>query len=147
MVSTPLEPGDVLPLVREVTGSPDPLALFRQLSDGGQRPGTFLLESAETGAGAGERSLIGIGAALRITCAGRIVTIEALSANGRSLLPWIEKTLSAIEPSGGLMVTGTGGAIRAVFPTPPAGDRDEAARESSCPRSTPCAPWSSEFAC
>lgn len=128
MVSTPLEPGDVLPLVREVTGSPDPLALFRQLSDGGQRPGTFLLESAETGAGAGERSLIGIGAALRITCAGRIVTIEALSANGRSLLPWIEKTLSAIEPSGGLMVTGTGGAIRAVFPTPPAGDRDEAAR-------------------
>ena len=66
MVTTPLENGDVLPLVREVTGSPDPLALYRSLSDGGRRPGTFLLESAETGAGAGDspprRGCIGSGA-------------------------------------------------------------------------------------
>ena len=128
MVTTPLEPGDVLPLVREVTGSPDPLVLYRRLSDGGQRPGTFLLESAETGAGAGERSLIGIGSALRITCAGRIVSIEALSANGRSLLPWIEERLSAIGLGSGPIVTVTAGAIRADFPAPPDGDRDEAAR-------------------
>lgn len=37
-----LQPGDVLPLVRELSGSPDPLALYRLLSDGGRRPGTFL---------------------------------------------------------------------------------------------------------
>jgi anthranilate synthase component 1 len=128
MVTTPLEPGDVLPLVREVTGSPDPLALYRRLSDGGQRPGTFLLESAETGAGAGERSLLGIGSALRITCTGRIVSIEALSANGRSLLPWIEERLSAIGLESGPIVSVTAGTIRADFPAPPDGDRDEASR-------------------
>ena len=128
MVTTPLEPGDVLPLVREVTGSPDPLALYRRLSDGGQRPGTFLLESAETGAGAGERSLLGIGSALRITCTGRIVSIEALSANGRSLLPWIEERLSAIGLGSGPIVSVTAGTIRADFPAPPDGDRDEASR-------------------
>ena len=55
MVTAPLHPGTVLPLVREVTGSPDPLALYRALSEGGRSPGTVLLESAETGAGSGER--------------------------------------------------------------------------------------------
>ena len=134
MVTTPLELGDVLPLVREVTGNPDPLALYRRLSDGGRRPGTFLLESAETGAGAGERSLIGIGSALRITCTGRTVSIEALSANGRSMLPWIAERLTAIgrgegpEPSSGPGVVLTDGMIRAMFPVSAPGDHDEAAR-------------------
>ncbi len=136
MGTTPLENGAVLPLVRELTGSPDPLALYRRLSDGGRRPGTFLLESAETGAGAGERSLLGVGAALRLTCIGRSVTVEALSANGRSMLPWIAERLAAIgrfaSPSAALMarlsVTIEGEVVTAVFPPPPAGERDEAAR-------------------
>jgi anthranilate synthase component 1 len=128
MVSTPLEAGDVLPLVREVTGSPDPLALYRRLSDGGRRPGTFLLESAETGAGAGERSLIGIGSALRITCAGRTVSVEALSANGRSMLPWIAEGLAETGRSTGLSVTTSGGVVTAVFPASAPGDYDEATR-------------------
>ena len=128
MVTTPLEPGDVLPLVREVTASPDPLALYRRLSDGGKRPGTFLLESAETGAGAGERSLIGIGSAIRITCTGRTVSIEALSANGRSILPWIADKLAEIGRSASLSVTKAGEMATVVFPAPAPGQRDEAAR-------------------
>ncbi|HEV8197511.1 MAG TPA: hypothetical protein VGP87_12775, partial [Gemmatimonadales bacterium] len=71
MAAPPMPEGSVLPLVRELTGTPDPLALYAALSDGGRRPGTFLLESADIGAGAGERSLLGISPALRITCVGR----------------------------------------------------------------------------
>ena len=128
MVTTPLAIGDVLPLVREVTASPDPLALYQRLSDGGRRVGTFLLESAETGAGAGERSLIGIGSALRITCIGRTVSVEALSANGRSILPWIAEKLAETGCAGSMSVTTSGGVVTAVFPAPAPGDRDEAAR-------------------
>jgi anthranilate synthase component 1 len=134
MVTTPIEAGAILPLVREVTGNPDPLELYRHLSDGGRRPGTFLLESAETGAGAGERSLIGVGAALRITCTGRRVTVEALSANGRALLPWIAERLaechpeSAKRPQGPILVSSDKGTLIADFPVLPEIERDEAAR-------------------
>jgi anthranilate synthase component 1 len=123
MVTTPLPEGAVLPLVREVTGSPDPLALYRALSEGGRKPGTFLLESGETGAGAGERSLIGVSPALRITCLGRVADITALSANGRSLLGWTAARLSHLAS-----VTIGPDSIRAVFPAPPPGPRDETAR-------------------
>ncbi|HEV8598553.1 MAG TPA: anthranilate synthase component 1 [Gemmatimonadales bacterium] len=119
MVITPIGEGAVLPLVREVTGSPDPLALYAALSDGGKRPGTFLLESAETGAGAGERSLLGISAALAITCTGRTVEIAARTANGRSLLPWIAARLR---------VPLEGDAFRVCYPAPPPEPREEAAR-------------------
>ncbi len=125
MVTTPIPEGAVLPLVREVTGSPDPLALYAALSDGGRRPGSFLLESAETGAGSGERSLLGVSPALRLVCTGRTVDVEAKSANGRSLLGWIAERLRERE---GVAITRTADAVRAVFPPPPEGPRDEASR-------------------
>jgi anthranilate synthase component I len=145
MVTTPIEAGAILPLVRELTGNPDPLELYRRFSEDGRRPGTFLLESAETGAGAGERSLIGVGAALRITCAGRRVTVEALSANGRSLLPWIAERLARSHPEsaadrgeghpesaerskGPILVSSENGTLTADFPVLPEIERDEAAR-------------------
>jgi len=114
--------GAILPLVREVTGSPDPLALYSALSDGGRKPGTFLLESAETGAGAGERSLLGSSTALRIACTGRTVEITARSANGRSLLPWLAARFAKL----GVSVTEQ--VLRVSFPPPPPGVRDEAER-------------------
>lgn len=125
-----LERGAVLPLVREITGNPDPLALYRLLSEGGRRTGTFLFESAETGAGAGERSLLGIGLALRITCISRTVSVEAVSANGHSILPWIAERLAdhGSDPASGPVVTLDGGVVRAVFPAPPPGCHDEASR-------------------
>lgn len=123
MVTGPLPEGAVLPLVREVTGSPDPLALYRALSEGGRKPGTFLLESGETGAGAGERSLIGVSPALRITCLGPVAEITALSANGRSLLDWTAARLAHLAS-----VTVSPDSLRAVFPAPPPGPRDETTR-------------------
>jgi len=128
MATLPIAEGAVLPLVREVTGSPDPLGLYAALSDGGRRAGTFLLESAETGAGAGERSLLGVSPALRIVCVGRTVEIAARSANGRSLLPWIAGRLRALGGAAPVELTLLDGALRASFPAPPPGPRDEAAR-------------------
>jgi anthranilate synthase component 1 len=123
-MAPPIPEGAVLPLVREVTGSPDPLALYAALSDAGRTAGTFLLESAETGAGSGERSLLGVSTALRIVCTGRIVEIAARSANGRSLLPWIARRLEQQAPDATL----TPELFRASFPPPPPGPRDEASR-------------------
>lgn len=123
MTSAPLEPGTILPLVREVTGAPDPLALYGALTGGGTKPGTFLLESGEAGAGSGERSLIGINPALRIVCAGRAVTIEPRSANGRSLAPWLAERLGERAK-----VTTSRDRVHVEFPAPPPGPRDEAER-------------------
>ena len=120
-----LQPGDVLPLVRELTGSPDPLALYRLLTDDGRRPGTFLLESAETGGGVGERSLLGVGIALRITCIDHVVSVEAMSPNGHSILPWIADRLAGLD---GPVVTTTAAMIHAFFPATVDGNHDEAAR-------------------
>jgi anthranilate synthase component 1 len=128
MVTPPIAAGAILPLVREVTGNPDPLELYRHLSDGGRRPETFLLESVETGAGAGERSLIGVGAALRISCTGRRVTVEALSANGSALLPWIAEHLAGGPPDRPIPVSSESGILTADFPVLPDLERDEAAR-------------------
>lgn len=126
MVSGPVRAGAVLPLVREVTGSPDPLALYGALSDSGRAPGTFLLESAETGAGAGERSLIGARAALRVACFGRTVEIEARSPNGRSLLPWIADRLA--RDGAADVLERSAGQLRISYPEPPLESRDESAR-------------------
>jgi anthranilate synthase component 1 len=120
---SPLAEGSVLPLVREVIGNPDPLALYAALCDGGRRPGTFLLESGETAAGTGERSLLGISPALQVTCVGRTVEITARSANGRSMLDWIGGQLRRLAS-----VTREGDTIRAVFPPPPPGQCDEGSR-------------------
>ncbi|MGQ0702174.1 MAG: anthranilate synthase component 1 [Gemmatimonadales bacterium] len=126
MVIAPISGGAVLPLVREVTGSPDPLALYAALSAGGQRPGTFLLESAETGTGSGERSLIGAGVALRLACQGRQVEIEARSPNGRAMLPWLE---TRFEDAAGVTVgRAEPNTLRVAYPEPPSGPRDESSR-------------------
>ncbi|NOT08491.1 MAG: anthranilate synthase component 1 [Gemmatimonadales bacterium] len=121
--TVPPGPGTVLPLVREVTGSPDPLALFAAFSDGGRKPGTFLLESGETAEGSGERSLLGISTALRLVCRGRTVTIAAASPNGRSLLPWLAGRLDSVAT-----VARGEGKLDITFPDPPPGPHDESMR-------------------
>ena len=79
--------GTVTPLVRRLTGAPDPLALYRCLTGG--RADTFLLESADRAGGTGERSLIGIRSALRLRANREAVTLEALSPNGDAALAWL----------------------------------------------------------
>jgi anthranilate synthase component 1 len=114
------EGGTVLPLVRELAGAVDPMALYARLTDSGRAPGTFLLESGDFGAGSGERSLLGVSAALHLRADGRVVTITARSPNGQAMLPWLAGRLPAGEeiPNG----------VRVRYPEPPPGPRDEAAR-------------------
>ncbi len=117
-------------IVREVTGAPDPLALYAALSGGGTAPGTFLLESGDFAAGSGERSLLGVRPALTLTAEGRTVTIAAASPNGRSILPWIADRLAAAAARDGypLPLHRDGDRLQATWPAPPGGPRDEAAR-------------------
>jgi anthranilate synthase component 1 len=96
------------------------------LSKGGRSPGTVLLESAETGAGSGERSLIGARAALRIACFGRTVDVEAQSPNGRSFLSWIEGELTRDGTARTLERSLE--RIRIQYPDPSPEARDETAR-------------------
>lgn len=96
----------IRPLIRSVSAAPDPLTLYAALTGGGRRQGSFLLESADGGAGSGERSILGLSWALRIACHGRKVTIEAGTPNGRSLLPWLGRSLrdrAEIVSHGGLI--------------------------------------------
>ena len=120
MSAAPREGGTVLPLVRELAGAVDPMALYASLTDSGRAPGTFLLESGDFGAGSGERSLLGVSAALHIRADSRVVTITARSPNGLAMLPWLAGQLPAGEeiPRG----------FRIRYPEPPPGPRDEAAR-------------------
>lgn len=73
-------------LVRRLDGAPDPLSLYRAVSDGGRRPGTLLFETADVAGATPTRSFVMTGAALSATCRGRRVTLQALSANGEAAL-------------------------------------------------------------
>lgn len=123
MAEAPLRAGTILPLVREVSGSPDPLALYAALSEGGTAPGTFLLESGDHGGGAGERSLLGVSPALRVVCRGGDVEVTAGTANGRALLDWVEGQLRRAAS-----VRRVGERLLASFDPPPAGVQDESTR-------------------
>lgn len=118
-----LSPGDILPLVRRLTGAPDPLGLYAALTDGGRLPDTLLLESADAATGVGEQSILLPRTMLRITCRGREVRVEALTANGRALCAWL-----ATRPFDGADVRSDEGTLVVRFPAPSAGDRDERAR-------------------
>ncbi len=81
----------------------DPTAIFHQLC--GARPATLLLESAEINTKESLKSLLIVDSALRITAMGRVVTIQALTRNGASLLPLLDASLPAdvqnvVRPNG-----------------------------------------------
>jgi anthranilate synthase component I len=115
----PIRPGEVLPLVRHLQAPADPLDLFSSLTDGGLRPDTLLFESAETTRPQGEKSLLAVRSALRLECRGREVLVQALNANGRSLLEWMAPRL---ESAAKLERAGAG--LRVLYPPPPQGDED-----------------------
>ncbi|WP_337840376.1 anthranilate synthase component 1 [Rheinheimera sp.] len=70
---------------------PDPLQSFSQLC--AQSQGSLLLESAEIDSKDNLKSLMLIDAALRIECHGLQVTIQALTSNGTTLLPYLQHKL------------------------------------------------------
>ena len=81
--------GTIQPLVRRVAGARDPLALYRGAAENGTAPHTFLLESADRATHTGERSLLGLSAALAVVADRQAATVTALSANGRAALAWL----------------------------------------------------------
>jgi anthranilate synthase component 1 len=87
-----LRKGEILPLVRRLTGAPDPLALHSVVTEKGRRQDTLLLESADAATGVGERSVLIARSMLRLECRGRSVSVETLSPNGSSLAPVIPRT-------------------------------------------------------
>ncbi|MCW2485059.1 anthranilate synthase component 1 [Candidatus Symbiopectobacterium sp. NZEC127] len=81
----------------------NPSAVFHQLC--GARPATLLLESAEIDSKQDLKSLLIIDSALRITALGQQVSIQALTANGATLLPLLDQLLPAdidvaVRPNG-----------------------------------------------
>lgn len=88
-----LKSGQVHSLSRRLEVLPDPVKLYAQLSDGGQRRDTLLLESADAREKTPKRSIIVHQAALRITARGHStqqsvqnVRLEALTPNGCAAL-------------------------------------------------------------
>ncbi|WJV65046.1 anthranilate synthase component 1 [Pectobacteriaceae bacterium CE70] len=81
-------------LSTEATYHNNPSAMFHQLC--GARPATLLLESAEIDSKQNLKSLLIVDSALRITALGPQVFIQALTANGASLLPLLD---DAFPPS------------------------------------------------
>lgn len=113
-------PGEILPLMRRLGGAPDPLALYAALCDGGRRPDTLLLESADATEGGSRRSLVVARSMLRITCRGGAVEVTPLTANGGCLA-------ETMAPEG--RTRGGGGDRRGEAPSPAAAvDLDERAR-------------------
>jgi anthranilate synthase component 1 len=86
------QPGEVTSISLQTSYVADPLALYRQIKS--QSKNSLLLESAEIDSKADLQSMLLIDAALKISCNGSIVTIEAKSNNGHSLLPFLAEQLS-----------------------------------------------------
>jgi anthranilate synthase component 1 len=86
----------LIPLVRRLTGAPDPLALYAALTEQGRREDTLLLESADGETGPGRRSLLVVRAMARLTCRAGEVEAAPLTAGGAALCA----TLPARFPAG-----------------------------------------------
>ncbi|MFG6074868.1 anthranilate synthase component 1 [Erwinia sp. OPT-41] len=93
--------------VKLITGAApyreDPAALFHQLC--GARPATLLLESADIDSKRNLKSLLIIDSALRIKALDDTITVQALSENGRALLPLLdaalpESVINTVRPDG-----------------------------------------------
>lgn len=85
-------PGEVASIAMPLHYQQDVLACYRQLS--ALSPCSLLLESAEIDSKDNLKSLMLIDAALRIECNGLTVTIDAISNNGLTLLPYLADKLS-----------------------------------------------------
>lgn len=70
---------------------PDTLGVFRQLCEPNGHH--LLLDSADIGTKSALKSLLLVDAAIKVTCRGQQVTIQALTDNGAQLLPFLAQQL------------------------------------------------------
>ena len=98
--------GRIAPLLRRFDGAPDALTLYAALSDGGTRPHTALLESADATTGIGERTLLMAGAAAHLEADLEEVRVSATSPNGVALIDWLATALpeARVRDAGRLLV-------------------------------------------
>ncbi|WP_306523367.1 anthranilate synthase component 1 [Rheinheimera sp.] len=83
--------GQVASISQTVPYQADPLACYQHLA--GQSRYSLLLESAEIDSKDNLKSLMLLDAALRIECNGGQVTVEAITNNGKLLLPFLHDKL------------------------------------------------------
>jgi anthranilate synthase component 1 len=118
-----LERGDILPLVRRLSGAPDPLVLYAGLTDDGKRADTLLLESADAATGVGEKSILLPKTMLRLEGRGGLVTLTPLTPNGVALAEFVGESLR-----GTAEVSRDDDRTTIRYPAREAGVRDEQAR-------------------
>ena len=87
----PIQLGEIEPLSVSLQYQADPLSVLHTLQYAGGEH--LLLESAEVDSKANLKSLLMIDAALRLTCMGQQVDVEALTSSGEVLLPYIAAQL------------------------------------------------------
>ncbi|NJD00453.1 anthranilate synthase component 1, partial [Candidatus Erwinia dacicola] len=99
------------PTVKLITGNTpyraDPAAIFHQLC--AARSETLLLESADVDSKCNLKSLLIVDSALRLSALDNRVQVQALSENGRALLPLLDTALPAsvenhVHPDGRVLV-------------------------------------------
>lgn len=123
-----LAAGDILPLVRRLSGAPDAPALFGALTGDAGRPDTLLLESADAASGQGEKSILIPRTMLRIEGRGRRVRITPLTPNGRVFRDWLA---SALDP--GLGQARDGDQLLVEYPETPRGGEEQSRLRQSSP--------------
>ncbi|ALS98756.1 anthranilate synthase component 1 [Lacimicrobium alkaliphilum] len=89
------QPGKVETLIHQSTYQADPLDLYQRLCH--NKANSLLLESAEIDSKDNLKSLILVDAALRLECRGHQVTCQALTDNGRAILPLLAEHCAADE--------------------------------------------------
>jgi anthranilate synthase component 1 len=102
-------------LQRRLGGEADPVSLYAALSDGGARADTAIFEGRDG------PTLVMAAAAMRVTCGGADVLLEALSANGEALL----QAVGAAGHLPGTVVAQSARKLRLAVP-PPTGEDAEA---------------------
>ena len=85
------EPGEVTSISLATRYGADPLALYARVTEHSHN--SLLLESAEIDSKADMQSMLLIDAALKITCQGHKVVLEAKSNNGEAVLPYLAAQL------------------------------------------------------
>ncbi|MCM2679492.1 anthranilate synthase component 1 [Echinimonas agarilytica] len=106
----------------------DPLALYASICQVGDKAHTMLLDSAEIDSKLHTKSLMLIDAALRFECNGRQVTVNALSANGQSVLPFIQQELARKA-----VISGDNKCLTATFEMPQNGLDEESRLKANSP--------------
>lgn len=104
--------GRVATLTEKLDIVPEPIRLFRKLSDNGKWPNALMLESTDPVTKKGDRSVIVVRSAVKATCFGTGVHVTALSKNGANAVSFLKQKLDKY------LISDEEGGFTALFPKP-----------------------------